>query len=240
VANMTRSEIFRVITFYVGSIFLIVCVVPWGQIVAGHSPFVAALEVMRIPGAAMIMQAVVLVAVLSALNSGLYVSSRILFGLSQRGDAPAKLSTLTGRKVPRAAVLLSSVIGYIAIMAAIISPEGVFLFLVNASGAVMLFVYLAVALAQIKVRRQVEATAPARLTLKMWLFPWLSYAVVAVIAGVLVAMAFQESLRTQFLASLVSLGVVSAAYLILKRRRQQANKPHVNAIDILAGLPTRS
>ena len=240
VANMTRSVIFRVITFHVGSIFLIVCVVPWGQIVAGHSPFVAALEVMHIPGAAMIMQAVVLVAVLSALNSGLYVSSRILFGLSQRGDAPAKLSTLTGRKVPRAAVLLSSVIGYIAIMAAIISPEGVFLFLVNASGAVMLFVYLAVALAQIKVRRQVEATAPARLTLKMWLFPWLSYAVVAVIAGVLVAMAFQDSLRTQFLASLVSLGVVCAAYLVLKRRRQQVNKPHVNAIDILAGLPTRS
>jgi AAT family amino acid transporter/GABA permease len=240
VANMTRSVIFRVITFYVGSIFLIVCVVPWGQIVAGHSPFVAALEVMRIPGAAMIMQAVVLVAVLSALNSGLYVSSRILFGLSQRGDAPAKLSVLTGRKVPRAAVLLSSVIGYIAIMAAIISPEGVFLFLVNASGAVMLFVYLAVALAQIRVRRQVEAAAPARLTLRMWLFPWLSYAVVAVIAGVLVAMAFQESLRTQFLASLVSLGVVSAAYLILKRRRTQANKPPVNAIDILAGLPARS
>ena len=240
VANMTRSVIFRVITFYVGSIFLIVCVVPWGQIVAGHSPFVAALDVMRIPGAAMIMQAVVLVAVLSALNSGLYVSSRILFGLSQRGDAPAQLAVLTARKVPRAAVLLSSVIGYIAIMAAIISPQGVFLFLVNASGAVMLFVYLAVALAQIKVRRQVEATAPSRLTLRMWLFPWLSYAVVAVIAGVLVAMAFQQSLRTQFLASLVSLGVVSTAYWLLKRRRQQTPTAHVSAIDILAGLSTRS
>jgi AAT family amino acid transporter/GABA permease len=74
----------------------------------------------------------------------------------------------------------------------------------------------------------------------MWLFPWLSYAVVAVIAGVLVAMAFQESLRTQFLASLVSLGVVSVAYLLLKRRRVQANQPHINAIDILAGMPTRS
>jgi len=132
------------------------------------------------------------------------------------------------------------VIGYIAIMAAIISPQGVFLFLVNASGAVMLFVYLAVALAQIRVRRQVEATAPARLTLRMWLFPWLSYAVVAVIAGVLLAMAFQESLRTQFLASLVSLAVVSVAYLVLRRQRQTAATPHVNAIDILAGLPTRS
>ncbi|UST72280.1 hypothetical protein NF675_14750 [Pseudomonas siliginis] len=153
---------------------------------AGHSPFVAALEVMRIPAAALIVQEVVLVAVLSALNSGLYVSSRILFGLSQRGDVPANCRPHR-RKVPRAAVLLSSVIGHIAIMAAIISPEGVFLFLVNASGAVMLFVYLAVALAQIKVCRQVEATAASRLTLKMWLFPWLSYAVVAVIADVLVA-----------------------------------------------------
>jgi AAT family amino acid transporter/GABA permease len=53
-------------------------------------------------------------------------------------------------------------------------------------------------------------------------------------------MAFQESLRTQFLASLVSLGVVSVAYLLLKRRRVQANQPHINAIDILAGMPTRS
>ncbi|NWL76435.1 GABA permease [Pseudomonas taiwanensis] len=240
VANMTRSVIFRVITFYVGSIFLIVCVVPWGQIVAGHSPFVSALDVMRIPGASMIMEAVVLVAVLSALNSGLYVSSRILFGLSQRGDAPARLSTLTGRKVPRAAVLLSSVIGYIAIMAAIISPQGVFLFLVNASGAVMLFVYLAVALAQIRVRRRIEATEPARLTLRMWLFPWLSYAVVAVIAGVLAAMAFQESLRTQFLASLVSLAVVSGCYLLLKRRRAEGDKPLARANANLAGVTPRS
>jgi AAT family amino acid transporter/GABA permease len=64
--------------------------------------------------------------------------------------------------------------------------------------------------------------------------------VVAVIAGVLVAMAFQESLRTQFLASLVSLAVVSVAYLVLRRQRQTAATPHVNAIDILAGLPTRS
>ncbi|MDU9390021.1 amino acid permease [Pseudomonas sp. zfem002] len=240
VANMTRSVIFRVITFYVGSIFLIVCVVPWGQIVAGHSPFVAALEVLRIPGASLIMEAVVLVAVLSALNSGLYVSSRILFGLSQRGDAPAGLSKLTGRQVPRAAVLSSSVIGYLAIMAAIISPEGVFLFLVNASGAVMLFVYLAVALAQIQVRRQVEASAPQRLTLKMWLFPWLSYAVVAVIAGVLAAMAFQESLRTQFLASLVSLGVVSAAYMLFVRRGARGGQAHVKAADLLARLPARS
>ena len=83
VAAMTRSVILRVITFYVGSMFLIACIVPWTSIVTGHSPFVAALETMRIPGAADIMNAIVLVAVLSALNSGLYVSSRILFRLAE-------------------------------------------------------------------------------------------------------------------------------------------------------------
>ena len=115
---------------------------------------------MRIPGAADIMNAIVLVAVLSALNSGLYVSSRILFRLAERGDAPKSLLKLTPHKVPRLAVLLSSVVGYVAIVAAIVSPQGVFLFLVNASGAVMLFVYLATALAQIRIRRRIERDSP--------------------------------------------------------------------------------
>jgi AAT family amino acid transporter/GABA permease len=222
VAAMTRSVILRVITFYVGSMFLIACIVPWTSIVTGHSPFVAALETMRIPGAADIMNAIVLVAVLSALTSGLYVSSRILFRLAERGDAPKSLLNLTPNKVPRLAVLLSSVVGYVAIVAAIVSPQGVFLFLVNASGAVMLFVYLATALAQIRIRRRIERDSPERLTLKMWLFPWLSYAVVAAIIGVLAAMGADSALRPQLMASLASLAVASAAYLLAAKRHPRA------------------
>jgi AAT family amino acid transporter/GABA permease len=222
VAAMTRSVILRVITFYVGSMFLIACIVPWSSIVTGHSPFVAALETMRIPGAADIMNAIVLVAVLSALNSGLYVSSRILFRLAERGDAPKSLLKLTPNKVPRLAVLLSSLVGYVAIVAAIVSPQGVFLFLVNASGAVMLFVYLVTALAQIRIRRRIEATDPQRLTLRMWLFPWLSYAVVAAIAGVLAAMGADPALRPQLMASAASLAVASAAYLLTAKRQPRS------------------
>jgi AAT family amino acid transporter/GABA permease len=221
VAAMTRSVILRVITFYVGSMFLSACIVPWSSIVTGHSPFVAALETMRIPGAADIMNAIILVAVLSALNSGLYVSSRILFRLAERGDAPKSLLKLTQNKVPRLAVLLSSVVGYVAIVAAIVSPQGVFLFLVNASGAVMLFVYLVTALAQIRIRRRIEATEPQKLTLRMWLFPWLSYAVVAAIVGVLAAMGADPALRPQLMASAASLAVASMAYLLAAKRQPQ-------------------
>jgi len=208
--------------------------VPWGSIVTGHSPFVAALETMRIPYAADIMNAIVLVAVLSALNSGLYVSSRILFRLAERGDAPKSLLTLTPQKVPRLAVLLSSVVGYVAIVAAIVSPQGVFLFLVNASGAVMLFVYLATALAQIRIRRRIQKEAPERLTLKMWLFPWLSYAVVIAIVGVLAAMGADRELRPQLMASLASLAVASAAYLFAAKHHHRRQEESDSATGFLS------
>lgn len=222
VAAMTRSVILRVITFYVGSLFVIACVVPWATIKVGQSPFVVALETMHVPGAADMMNAIVLVAVLSALNSGLYVSSRILFRLAERADAPAALLKLSAHKVPRQGVLLSSVVGYAAIIAAIVSPQGVFLYLVNASGAIMLFVYLAIAVSQIVLRRRVEGIDPGRLTLRMWLFPWLSYVVVAAIVGVLVAMGADPELRPQLMASLASLLVALAAYGVLARRRASA------------------
>ncbi|MCP3706243.1 hypothetical protein M3I54_04475 [Paraburkholderia sp. CNPSo 3274] len=217
-------------SFYVGSLFVIACIVPWASIKVGYSPFVAALETMHIPGAADIMNAIVLVAVLSALNSGLYVSSRIVFRLAERRDAPRALLTLSKSRVPRLAVLASSIVGYVAIVAAIVSPQGVFLYLVSASGAVMLFVYLSIAVSQIVIRRRLEATEPERLTFKMWLFPWLSWAVVAAIAGVLCAMGFDHALSGQLMASLASLAVVSAAYVLTRKRThaQDFREPATN------------
>jgi AAT family amino acid transporter/GABA permease len=83
----------------------------------------------------------------------------------------------------------------------------------------MLFVYLATACAQISIRRRIERTEPERLTLRMWLFPWLSYAVVVAIVGVLAAMGADPALRPQLMASLASLAIVTAAYLLAARRR---------------------
>ena len=93
VADATNWVISRALFFYVGSILLVVCLVPWNS--PGIStPYVSALEAMGIPAAAQIMNAVVLTAVLSALNSGLYASSRMLFALTRRGDAPQRLAKL--------------------------------------------------------------------------------------------------------------------------------------------------
>jgi GABA permease len=214
VARMTTSLVVRVTLFYLLSLFLIVCIVPWRDIVPGQSPFVAALNVIGIPGAPTLMSFLVLTAVLSCLNSGIYVTSRTLFVLAARGDAPAPLVALNARRVPARAILLGMAFGYLGVVASIISPQVVFAFLINASGAVMLFIYIIIAVAQIRTRRRLEQTDPARLQVKMWLFPWLSYAVIAGIAGVLLAMALTPSLTSQLYMSLLALGLVLAGYFI--------------------------
>ncbi|NNN28535.1 MULTISPECIES: amino acid permease [Pseudomonas] len=216
VASMTRSVIVRVLTFYVGSILLIVCVVPWDTLKAGHSPFVAAMDLMNIPYAGDMMNAVVLIAVLSCLNSGLYVASRVLFSLGQRGEAPAGMIKLSANRVPQRAILFSSVIGFVAVLSSIVSSEGVFLWLVNASGAIMLFIYLLIAAAQLRIRSRFEREAPQALSLRMWLFPWLTYAVIAAISAMLIAMALRPEFQTQFVASVVLLAVVLAIYKLRK------------------------
>src|ERR1700734_377294 len=103
VAKATNWVVTRVLFFYVGSILLVVCLVPWNS--AGIiTPYVSALNAMGIPAAAQIMNAVVLTAVLSALNSGLYASSRMLFALTRRGDAPEGLAKLNRHGVPARAI----------------------------------------------------------------------------------------------------------------------------------------
>ena len=96
------------LVFYVLAIFLIVCIVPWNDAKLGESPFIAALDRIGVPGSADIMNAIVVTAVLSCLNSGIYVASRMLFALARRGDAPRALLEVNGRGVPVQAILLWS------------------------------------------------------------------------------------------------------------------------------------
>jgi GABA permease len=216
VANLTTSLVLRVTVFYVLSLFFVLCLVPWNAVVPGKSPFLAALRVMAIPGAPIIMNFVVLTAVLSALNSALYVTSRVLFVLAAQGDAPGYLVRVNVRRVPARSILFSMLFACGGVIVSIMSAEVVFAFLINASGSVMLFVYLLLALAQINNRRVLEHTQPERLRLRIWLFPWLSYAVVVAIAGILAAVAFTKDLASQFYMSALSVFIALGAYALRK------------------------
>ena len=220
VARLGSSVIVRILTFYVGSVLLIVTVVPWIEVRPGESPFTLALATMHFRWASVAMSAIILTAVLSCLNSAFYVCSRVLFVLAEHGDAPQWLVQLNARRVPTRSVWLGSLAGVTGILAAIASPQTVFAFLVNASGALMVFVYMIVALAQIRLRRAREAHGEPEPALTMWFFPWTSYAALAGMAAVLIAMALTPGeMSTELHVSVLALAVAVVAYFIVDARR---------------------
>jgi GABA permease len=207
VARATNSVIGRVLIFYVGSILLVVCLVPWNS-PGIATPYVSALNAMGIPAAAQIMNAVVLTAVLSALNSGLYASSRMLFALTRRGDAPEGLAKLSRNGVPSRAILLGTLFGYGAVVMSYVSPDTVFAFLVNSYGTVAIFVYVLIAFSQLRLRARLEREDPARLGIRMWAYPYLTYLAIAGMLGIVLAMAFIPDQRTPLIFGAISLGVL--------------------------------
>jgi GABA permease len=211
VAKATHWVVTRVLFFYVGSILLVVCLVPWNS-PGILTPYVSALDAMGIPAAPQIMNAVVLTAVLSALNSGLYASSRMLFALTRHGDAPRGLTKLGRNGVPARAILLGTLFGYGAVVMSYVSPDKVFAFLVNSYGTVAIFVYVFIAISQLRLRARLEREDPARLRVKMWGYPYLTYVAIAGMLGIVFAMAFIPDQRTPLLFGLISLGLLLLAF----------------------------
>jgi len=211
VAAATNSVVIRVLLFYVGSILLVVCLVPWNS-AAMSTPYVSALFAMGVPAAAQIMNAVVLTAVLSALNSGLYASSRMLFALTRRGDAPRGFAKLNRHGVPMRAILLGTLFGYGAVIMSYVSPDKVFAFLVNSYGTVAIFVYVSIAISQLRLRARLERQDPTRLRVRMWAYPYLTYGAIAGMLGILLAMAFIAEQRSPLIFGLISLGILLVSF----------------------------
>ena len=216
IARSARTVSLRILVFYVASIAVIVSIVPWDSIIPAESPFTRTMNAMHIPGAAIAMQVIVITAVLSCLNSGLYVTSRMVFELARRGDAPALFARVSENHVPRLGILLGSTVGFLAALASIFSPTLVFLFLINTSGAIILFIYALIAAGEIRMRQTLEQ-AGEQLKLKMWFFPALSYLVIAGIAAVFVMMAFAPGQFIQVAASTFSVVFIYAAFLLRQK-----------------------
>ncbi len=223
VARAARAVALRILSFYVLSVLVIVAIVPWDTVVAGVSPFKSVLDLIGIPGSGALMSLVIITAVLSCLNSGVYITSRMLHELARNGDAPAFLGATARNRVPVAGILAGCAAGLLAALAQMILSEDVFTLLAGTSGDIILVVYLILACAQIRERRRLAAigVTPA---FRMWFFPGLSYAVVLAIVGVLLLLAFIPGQRLTLVLSGITVVLVFAA-LSLRRRRAPAAAP---------------
>ncbi|MER6538205.1 amino acid permease [Streptomyces sp. 900105755] len=222
VTKSTNSIIWRIGVFYLGSILIVVSLLPWNDpAIKEKGSYVAALDSLGIAHAGQIMNFIVLTSVLSCLNSGLYTASRMAFSLGQRGDAPKAFARTTARGVPMAAIVASVLFGFVAVFFNYKFPDSVFLFLVNSSGAVALFVWLVICFSQLRMRKIIQAEAPEKLVVKMWLYPYLTWATAGLIVFVLGYMLTdtegESSGRTTVLLSLLVAAAVVAVAVVKQK-----------------------
>ncbi|WP_415855062.1 amino acid permease [Sinomonas sp. G460-2] len=239
-ANAVRrginSVVWRILLFYIGSIFVIVMLLPWSSTEVATSPYVAVLNELHIPGAAVFMNLVVLTAVLSCLNSGIYSSSRMIHAMALRGETPKAFTRVNRHGVPTAAVILGSAGGLATIVANYFVPtDSVYQFLLNSSGSVAVVVYFGITVTQLRFRARVDRSAPGSLRVKMWGHPYLSIlvlvALLVVTAGMLVSADTQLSLALTLLVT----GIAVAAGFLTQWARRRAAPAREEPIEQLDG-----
>ncbi|WP_296249041.1 amino acid permease [Pseudomonas sp. UBA4194] len=196
-----RAVVWRLGLFYLGSMFVVVCLIPWNAPGLSQGSYQAVLTAMNIPWAPGIMSIVVLVAVTSCLNSAIYTASRMAYSLARRGDAPKSVSRTTAQGVPLLAVSLTAFAALAALAANYLLPARVFQFLLATSGALALLMYLVIAVTQLCMRRKLVAMGK-RLEVRMWLFPYLTVLTIVFILAVFVIMAAFPGQRAELMSTL--------------------------------------
>jgi L-asparagine transporter-like permease len=128
-----RTTVVRLILFYVLAMALLLALMPWQEITPARSPFVRVFEIIGVPGAASVMNLVVLSAALSSMNTNLYITSRMLFSLARSGDAPKIFGQLGARGTPLAALGASAAGMAIAAVVAKMIPGDAFVWFFGVS-----------------------------------------------------------------------------------------------------------
>jgi len=219
IARAIRTVAWRILVFYIGSLSVIIAVVPWTSEALG-SPFAAVLEAANIPGAATAITLIAVIALLSALNANLYGASRMMFSLAQRREAPALLGRADSRQVPVQAVLASVLFGFVATGLELLFPGKVLPVLLNIVGSTCLLVWTLSLVSQLVLRRRADRSG-LRLPFRMAAFPWLTCAALVILAMIFGLLLWEAPTRLQFL-SMVGLTLAIASCSALARRTRTA------------------
>ncbi len=212
-----RLTIFRLIFIYLLSLAVMLAIVPWN--VTGNqagsetgissSPFVKVAAATHLPYAAGILNLVVLIAALSAMNSQICITTRMMFSLSRAGFAPRRFGTLNRRGVPLPALLLSTIGIALAAVVYVLYPATAFTLMISISMFGVLFTWLMIFVTQLRFRRAHAATP---LAFRMWGFPFTTLAGITLLAAILFTTPFTPTFRMTLVYGLPFLAILSAIF----------------------------
>lgn len=218
-----RSMVVRLSIFYLGAITILVAEMPWNEIQPGQdvtaSPFVRVFESIHIPGAAHIMNVVVLTAALSSMNCDLYLCSRTMFSLARGGYAPKPLGEINSRGVPLRSLLSSTAGTMVAIFAAYSFPRTAFVYMFGVALFGGLFVWMMIFVTHFYFRRAWLASGNAPPHVRMWGYPYLTILGALLILAIILSTIWVDGMQPTLEAGLPWLAVLTIVYFVWMRKK---------------------
>ncbi|MFZ4214040.1 L-asparagine permease, partial [Pantoea endophytica] len=228
-----NSVIWRIGLFYVGSVVLLVLLLPWNAYQAGQSPFVTFFSKLGVPYIGSVMNIVVLSAALSSLNSGLYSTGRILRSMSMGGSAPQFMSKMSKQQVPYAGILVTVAVYIIGVVLNYYVPSQVFEIVLNVASLGIISSWAFIVVCQMRLRKAIKEGKAEDVSFKLPWAPFTSWLTLLFLVSVLVLMAFDYPNGTYTIASipLIAVVLVLGWFGVRKRVNAEAMKEHEHHAD---------
>ncbi len=216
IPKATNQVLYRILIFYIGSLVVLLSLLPWTRVNADTSPFVLIFHELGDALVANTLNVVILTAALSVYNSCVYCNSRMLFGLAQQGNAPRALLNVNQRGVPVATVLVSAATTALCVLLNYLMPDEAFGLLMALVVSALVINWSMISLAHLKFRRKkfqqgVKTRFPALF------YPLGNWICLLFMAGILVIMAITPGMAISVWLIPLWMILLSVGYIFKKR-----------------------
>jgi len=223
IPKIIKGTVIRVILFYVLPILIICGIIPWNEVSSSESPFVQVFSLSGIPGAAHVMNFVLLTAVLSAANSGIYATSRTLFAMAQSGEAPKAFSFISKKGIPLNGIILTTSFILVGVFLAYLTPDQVISYLMTIPGFTVISIWISICLAQLKLRKQ-YAELPA---FQVKWFPYTTIFAAIALTGIFIAFIFNPQ---NIVGSIVCISVLTVLIILSFVVQKEKKAKHATSV----------
>lgn len=217
IPKIIKGTVFRVIIFYVLPILIICGIIPWNEVTSEDSPFVQVFSLSGLPGAASVMNFVLLTAVLSAANSGIYATSRTLFTMSQNREAPKVFLKTTPNGIPLNGILLTTLFILGGVFLSYVTPDQVISYLMSIPGFTVLLIWIGICCAQLKLRKRYADKPVFRVK---W-YPYTTIFAILSLTCIFIAFVFNKQNIIGTTVCLITMAVLILLSFVIKKRESK-------------------
>ncbi|MDC9594363.1 amino acid permease [Xenorhabdus sp. IM139775] len=210
---------FRILLFYVLTLFVLMCIYPWNQVGQNGSPFVQIFSSFGIDFAANILNVVVITAAISAINSDIFGAGRMMYGMAQEKQAPASFSRLTKNGVPWVTVLTMSGILLVGVVLNYLLPEKVFVIIASIATFATVWVWLMILLSQYTMRRKMPAEEAEQLKFPVPFWPVAPVLAIAFMAFIIAVLGYFPNTRIALYVGIMWIALLTISYYLWVRKR---------------------